>query len=78
MIYNCADPAGAQLRRMPCNTWAAGGAMDYFSAAPRSLHPAGVNAAYVDGHVGFMRDDIDQYLVAYLISVQDGQAISPP
>ena len=78
MVYNCSAPADAQLRRMPCNSWTSSGAMQYFSAAPRSLHPNGVNAAYVDGHVGFLTDGVDRITMAYLVSVEDGQAISPP
>ena len=78
MLYNCPDPANAQLRRMPCNVWQSGGSFEYLSAATRSLHPMGVNAAYVDGHVSFLRDSIDEYTMAYLISIQDGQAVTPP
>ena len=75
MIYNCASPADAQLRRMPCGTFSTFG---YSSAAARSLHPSGVNAAFVDGHVSFLNDNIDEFTMAYLISIQDGQAVTPP
>lgn len=78
MLYNCTSPADAQLRRMPCNTWVAGGAFAYLSAAPRSLHPGGVNVAYVDGHVSFLTDGVDETTLAHLISVQDGQPVLAP
>ena len=44
----------------------------YMSAAPRSLHPGGVNASFLDGHVGFLVDEIDEVAMAYLISINDG------
>ncbi|MDX1946859.1 MAG: DUF1559 domain-containing protein [Pirellulaceae bacterium] len=78
MIYNCASPADAQLRRMPCSTWGPGGSFAYLSAAPRSHHPGGVNVAYVDGHVALVPDHIDETMMAYLISIEDGQAVQAP
>lgn len=77
MIYNCADPADAQLRKMPCNTYGPG-AMAYLSAPPRSLHPGCVNVAYADGHVSIFTDNIDEFLMARLISIEDGGAVTPP
>jgi prepilin-type processing-associated H-X9-DG protein len=77
MLYNCADTAEAQLRRMPCNTYG-GGAMFYLSAAPRSLHPNCVNVAYADGHVSILSDNVDEYLMARLISIEDGESVTPP
>jgi prepilin-type processing-associated H-X9-DG protein len=59
---------------MPCGKWlAVVGVTGYYSAAPRSLHVGGVNATFVDGHVGFLLDDIDEFSMAYQISVNDGQ-----
>jgi prepilin-type N-terminal cleavage/methylation domain-containing protein/prepilin-type processing-associated H-X9-DG protein len=78
MLYNCAAQADAQLRRMPCNTWTSSGSFAYLSAAPRSLHPGGVNVAYVDGHVSFLTNGVDENTMAYLISVQDGQPVLAP
>ena len=78
MLYDCANPADAQLARLPCNTWAPGGAQEYLSAAPRSWHPGGVNVAWGDGHVSFVTDAIDEVAMAYLISVGDGQAVEAP
>jgi prepilin-type processing-associated H-X9-DG protein len=48
--------------------------MTFNSAAPRSLHPGGVNAVALDGHVGFISDEIDSYVFAYLVSSNDGQS----
>ncbi len=76
MLYECPDPADAQLRRMPCNTFGPG-SLNYLSAAPRSLHTGGVNVAYADGHVSFISDNIDQVVFAYLISIHDGQVVEP-
>jgi prepilin-type processing-associated H-X9-DG protein len=77
MLYICPDPADAQLRRMPCNTYGPG-AMNYLSAAPRSNHPNCVNVAYADGHVRILNDNVDEYLMARLISIDDGDSVSPP
>lgn len=46
---------------------------NHMSAAPRSLHPGGVNGTYLDGHVTFLIDDIDEFTMAYMVSVLDGQ-----
>ena len=71
ILYNCADEAGAQFQHMPCATFAPSGDWDYLSAAPRSRHPGGVNTAFVDGHVIFLRNEIDEVTMAYLISIND-------
>lgn len=68
VLYECENVANAQLERMPCLTSAG-----YISAAPRSRHPGGVNAAFVDGHVEFLPDDIDELAMNYMISFQDGE-----
>jgi len=75
MIYNCADQAGAQWERMPCATWAPSGEYYFLSAAPRSLHPGGVNGAFADGHGVFLPDEIDEVVMAYLTSANDGQPV---
>jgi prepilin-type processing-associated H-X9-DG protein len=77
MLYLCPDPADAQLRKMPCNVYG-GGANNYLSAAPRSNHPGCVNVAYADGHVAILRNNVDETLMARLISVEDGESVSPP
>lgn len=70
-ISECPDPAGADLELMPCGadngTWTA--------AAPRSLHVGGVNAAHVDGHLTWLADEIDVYLMARMVSINDGQVV---
>lgn len=77
MLYVCPDPADSQLKRMPCNTFGPG-ANNYLSAAPRSLHPGCVNVAYADGHVSILTDNIDETLMARLISIEDGGSVTPP
>jgi prepilin-type N-terminal cleavage/methylation domain-containing protein/prepilin-type processing-associated H-X9-DG protein len=66
--------ADAQLQRMPCIRWIWSlGLFGYISAAPRSNHIGGVNAAFLDGHVDFIRDEIDPFAFTYLIDIRDGQ-----
>ena len=77
-LYDCQNAAGAQVLRMPCGNWEAGTGAEYFSAAPRSRHPGGVLACYADGHVAFLPDSVDRLTMAYLISIDDGNAASPP
>ena len=57
---------------MPCNVWHRTGSHYFLSAAPRSNHSGGVNVAFVDGHIGFLPDTVDEFAMAYLISVNDG------
>lgn len=70
MLYDCADSAAAKAEGMPCDVGAG-----FFSAAPRSNHPGGVNVVFLDGHVDFIPDAIDPRAMAYLISINDGQVI---
>jgi prepilin-type N-terminal cleavage/methylation domain-containing protein/prepilin-type processing-associated H-X9-DG protein len=80
VLYACPDAAGAQLDGMPCAEY--GGqslpftSLFFVSAAPRSRHPGGVHAAFMDGHIGFLSDQIDDYSMSYLISINDGQTIN--
>ncbi|MCI0357443.1 MAG: DUF1559 domain-containing protein, partial [Planctomycetaceae bacterium] len=74
-LYDCVNPADAQMRRMPCLTWATSGANSYLSAAPRSRHPGGVVAVYADAHTSFLKDTVDRLTMAYLVSIDDGQAV---
>jgi prepilin-type N-terminal cleavage/methylation domain-containing protein/prepilin-type processing-associated H-X9-DG protein len=78
VLYDCASPAEAQLQRMPCNKWEESGALNYLSSAPRSRHPGGVNAVFVDGHVSFVTNQVDIATMAYLISIEDGMAVQLP
>jgi len=66
----CPDLQNTQLEGMPCLD---ANRVNYLSAAPRSHHLGGVQAAYLDGRVEFLTDDVDQYVMAYLISITDGQ-----
>ncbi len=66
--------AEAQIQGMPCLQWIWPiGLFGYYSAAPRSMHPGGVNVAFLDGHVGFLIDEVDERVMAYQISINDGQ-----
>jgi prepilin-type N-terminal cleavage/methylation domain-containing protein/prepilin-type processing-associated H-X9-DG protein len=74
MLYKCPDPGGAQMERMPCNTWG-GGANYYLSAAPRSNHAGGVNIIFADGHIAFLPDTIDEWAMVYMVCPYDKQAV---
>jgi len=64
----------ADLEGMSCTRWRWPiGVRGYYSASPRSRHPGGVHVAYLDGHTGFLSDDVDEVSMAYLISINDGQ-----
>lgn len=69
VLYACPDPIGEQVDAMPCTTdldmWR------YISAAPRSNHPGGVNAACLDGSGHFLSDDVDEIAMAYMIAIDD-------
>jgi prepilin-type N-terminal cleavage/methylation domain-containing protein len=73
-LYQVAEAAG-----MPCVTSGfPPGLGGYMSAAPRSLHPGGVNSASLDGHIRFLADEIDDFLMAYLVSINDDTATASP
>ena len=65
-LRECTNPTQADLLGMPCER------ESYLSAAPRSQHPGGVNAAQMDGSVLFLSDDIDVATLAALICINDG------
>lgn len=71
VVYSCPEPEEAQLDGMPCETYEH---THYLSAAPRSRHPGGVHVAFVDGHIGFISDNVDILAMAYLISSNDNGA----
>jgi prepilin-type N-terminal cleavage/methylation domain-containing protein/prepilin-type processing-associated H-X9-DG protein len=75
MLYNCSDQAGAQLDGMPCVTFQHNYDAGWLSAAPRSKHLGGVNVTFLDGRIGFIPDSIDQFVMANLISSNDGQNV---
>lgn len=69
VLYECPDPAGEQFDSMTCeDRW-----HGYVSSAPRSLHPGGVNAAFLDGHIGFIANDVDEYAMLYMVDPVDGK-----
>jgi len=75
-LVRCPDGIGvlpqAQLDGMPCHKWVSPlGLRGYISAAPRSSHPGGVNAAFLDGHVTFLLDTVDPFALAYMIDIRD-------
>lgn len=76
VLYSCPDMAAAQMDKMPCGLWDPTGDFDYLSSAPRSNHPGGVNVVFMDGHTGFIMDDVDEIAMAYLISINDGKTPS--
>lgn len=61
----------AELLGMPCRR-----EMGWGSAAPRSLHTGGVNAANLDGSVRFLLDTIDMGVMAQLVCINDGLSFS--
>ena len=69
-IRQCDDGLIADVNDgMPCM----GETSTRSAAAPRSLHSGGVNAAHADASVTFINDNIDRYLMARLVSINDGQ-----
>lgn len=76
MLYDCPEIDKAQLEDMPCARYRVGTSNQYLSAAPRSHHHGGVVAAAMDGHVQFLPDDIDDYLMALLVSINDGEKVN--
>jgi len=68
-IRECPDAGAAAIDLMPCTSQTSSRS----SAAPRSMHMGGVNASHVDGSVVWLGDDIDQFLMARMISINDAQ-----
>ncbi|MEM7312396.1 MAG: DUF1559 domain-containing protein [Planctomycetota bacterium] len=74
-LVRCPRPLDADRRGMPCWRYTSPFAG---AAAPRSLHDGGVNAAFVDGRVEFVSNDIDALVYAQSIGVEDaGPAFRP-
>ncbi len=65
----CADVPYAASQQMPCRN------RESIYAAPRSRHQGGVNVVMLDGAVGFLPDDVDPYLYAFLVSTNDRRAV---
>lgn len=68
----------AQLEGMPCIQWIWPlGLSGYISAAPRSSHIGGVYAAFLDGHVEMITDDIDPFTMTFLVDIRDSEVGRP-
>lgn len=68
----------ADIEAMSCLHWGWSlGLWGYISAAPRSLHQGGVNAAYLDGRVEFLPNDIDPIAMSFLVGINDGYYVPP-
>lgn len=78
MLYKCPDAAGAQFERMPCAEYQVGTSWEFLSAAPRSVHPGGVNIAFADGHVTYLTDSVDEFTMAYLTCSNDREPVNFP
>ncbi len=67
----------AAEQHMPCMEQVSTiGVKGHMSASPRSLHPGGVNAGFLDGHVIFLTNDVDEFAMAYMVSINDGHSFS--
>jgi prepilin-type N-terminal cleavage/methylation domain-containing protein len=73
ILYATPDPTGAQLERMYCALYSTSPSNNghYISAAPRSNHGGGANAVLLDGRITYLTDEIDEFVMAYLISPED-------
>ncbi|BBO30714.1 DUF1559 domain-containing protein [Lacipirellula parvula] len=67
-LRKCPDSAGADIERMSCDS----ANESWGSAAPRSLHPGGVNSAHVDGSVHWLSNDVNVTLLGAMICINDG------
>ena len=75
-VRDCLDDpaygAAADLDQMPCKS----DTPTRSAASPRSHHVGGVNAANVDGSGRWISNDVDQFLMARMISINDNQGES--
>jgi prepilin-type N-terminal cleavage/methylation domain-containing protein len=69
-LATCPEPGAADLELMPCRAWTND---TWISAAPRSLHVGGINATHVDGSIVWLGNETDWFLMARMISINDGQ-----
>mgnify|MGYP000991813037 CR=1 FL=1 len=76
MLYKCGDQEGSQWEQMPCATWAPGYPNGFISAAPRSLHPGGVNVLFGDGHAEFYENSVDLKVWRALATVKGGEILN--
>jgi prepilin-type N-terminal cleavage/methylation domain-containing protein len=69
-IRKCDDQAGSLIEQMPCHPPTNG---TRYAAAPRSTHVGGVNASHIDGSGVWISNDVDLFLMARMVSINDGQ-----
>jgi prepilin-type N-terminal cleavage/methylation domain-containing protein/prepilin-type processing-associated H-X9-DG protein len=77
VLVRCPEDALAesQLEAMPCILWSGElGFGGYISAAPRSRHAGGVNAAFLDGHVDFILNEVDPFAMSLMVDIRDNEA----
>lgn len=72
-IKECPDAAAAGIEGMPCKDPEQTSSRQ--GAAPRSLHTGGINAAHVDGSGIWISNDIEQHLMARMVSINDSQGL---
>jgi prepilin-type N-terminal cleavage/methylation domain-containing protein/prepilin-type processing-associated H-X9-DG protein len=71
VLFSCPEPGDAQLQLMPCHDqW-----QKYVADASRSLHPGGVNVAFLDSRVEFLADTVAPEVMALMVAVDDGEVI---
>ncbi len=68
----CGGPMAGEVG-MPCVQMRA---QHLVNGSARSWHPGGVVAAALDGHVGFLLEDIDASIYGRLVSVYDGASVN--
>jgi prepilin-type N-terminal cleavage/methylation domain-containing protein len=68
-IRQCDDSVAADIEGMKCGPETT----TRSAAAPRSQHVGGVNAAHADASVTFINNDVDRFLMARMVSINDGQ-----
>jgi prepilin-type N-terminal cleavage/methylation domain-containing protein len=70
-IRECPFQNAAGIEGMPCTK----ATPSRSSGAPRSSHVGGVNASHVDGSVIWISDDIDQFLMARMVCINDSEGL---
>ena len=65
----------SNLEGMPCHDTSSS---NFFSAAPRSLHPGGVIITRADGSVGWVADEINQQTLANMVCINEGSTTTEP
>ena len=65
VLRRCPERALAQIEGMQCGT------ENWLSAAPRSVHPGGVNVVLLDGSVTFLANDVDEIAMSYAVAIND-------